>query len=325
MKFSGFKGKKGPSSGENPNMGANMGGGAPMQPQGDPGQTGFIPTGGFGGNAGGAGNGAMGGMPQPQPAPRKVFKGTLDGAPTTVQAAAARDSRKLARITAIAVAVAIAGAGYGIVTGQSAASKAAIIDEQTQQVVVAKSDIATGTQITADMVSVQNVPNSLVVSGSVTSADDVVGRTATSAIPANGVVSTSEVSGDGTDKLSGAIDPGMVAVSVTVDSQTGVAGMLHQGDLVDVVGSESNSGEDSATTLCSGAKVKALDSSMTDYNSEYTAVTVECTPEDAAKIVSAESSGSVSVVLHSSATGLANGNGTSGAIGGSGSAAVGAR
>lgn len=310
MKFSAFKGKKDPT-GDDPNTyeGVNSTAGN--------GAGGFVPAGANGGFE----PGATGQMPSVgQQAPRKVFKGTLDNAPTTVQAAAARDSRKLARITAIAVAVAIAGAGYGIVTGQSAASKASVLDEQTKQVVVAKSDIPTGTQITGDMVSVQNVPNSLVVTGSLDSADAVVGKTATSAIPANGVVSASEVSGDESDKLSGAIDPGMVAVSITVDAQSGVAGMLHQGDLVDVVGSDTNDGDASAATLCSGAKVKALDSSMTDYSSEYTAVTVECSPADAAKIVANEGNGTVSVVLHSTATATGGVGSTAGA-----STAVGAR
>ena len=106
----------------------------------------------------------------------------------------------------------------------------------TSAVVVAKSDIAAGTEITADMVKVIEVPNSLLVRDAFTSTQLVVGETARYPIAAGEQVTRARVGpnteGDG---LAFVVPAGMRAIAVSVDEITGVGGLILPGDRADVI------------------------------------------------------------------------------------------
>ncbi|MDP2673400.1 MAG: Flp pilus assembly protein CpaB [Dehalococcoidia bacterium] len=106
----------------------------------------------------------------------------------------------------------------------------------TSAVVVAESDIAAGTTITADMLKVIEVPNSLLVKDAFSGTQRVVGETARYPIAAGEQLTLARVGakteGDG---LAFVVPAGMRAIAVSVDEITGVGGLILPGDRADVI------------------------------------------------------------------------------------------
>jgi len=106
----------------------------------------------------------------------------------------------------------------------------------TSAVVVAKSDIAAGTEITAGMVEVIEVPDSLLVGDAFTSTQLVVGEAARYPIAAGEQVTRARVGANAEgDGLAFVVPAGMRAIAVSVDEITGVGGLILPGDRADVI------------------------------------------------------------------------------------------
>lgn len=103
-------------------------------------------------------------------------------------------------------------------------------------VVVASQDIAAGSEITADMVKVVDVPAGLVVKNAITDSALVVGQTARFPI-AQGeqLVKASFGAQSEEDGLAYVVPKGMRAIAVSVEEVTAVGGLLRPGDRVDVI------------------------------------------------------------------------------------------
>ena len=109
-------------------------------------------------------------------------------------------------------------------------------------VVVAASDIAAGTQISAEMLVVKNVPQGDLLSGAFTSTEGLVGQVTTVAlIPGEQVIQTkvltsTTISEFGANApLALLLEPGQRGVSVEVSSLIGAGGNIRPGDFVDVI------------------------------------------------------------------------------------------
>ena len=110
-------------------------------------------------------------------------------------------------------------------------------------VVVAASDIAAGTRISAEMLVVKNVPQADLLSGAFTSTEGLVGQvTRVSLIPGEQVIQTKVLTSETISGVFGAnppvsllLDPGQRAVSVGVSSVIGAGGNIRPGDFVDVI------------------------------------------------------------------------------------------
>jgi pilus assembly protein CpaB len=117
--------------------------------------------------------------------------------------------------------------------------------------------------------------------------------------------------------LSALLDEGMRAVSLGLDSNAGMAGLLNPGDIVDVIvalnnstGKEKENEETSRTVLC-GVRVLALDQHLSNpvdmvnkkvgdaMQGSPKSVTLEVTPQQASALASAVKMGSLSLSLHS--------------------------
>ncbi|HXG36893.1 MAG TPA: Flp pilus assembly protein CpaB [Dehalococcoidia bacterium] len=111
------------------------------------------------------------------------------------------------------------------------------------QVVVAKNDIAPGTRITAEMVTVKTVPVDLQIVGVFTRADDVVGKVTQVPVIAGEQLSGPKITATGPSiaqfqenpPLSLVIPEGMRAFSLEVEEQRAVGGLIRTGDFVDVM------------------------------------------------------------------------------------------
>lgn len=158
--------------------------------------------------------------------------------------------------------------------------------------VVAAAAISPGTVIAAEDVRVVDVPETYLSEGVAADLEAVVGKTATANIPANAQVAQSNLAGDGnTTALAEAVEPGFVAASIAVNSETGVAGLVRQGDRVDVLAEGS--------TIIEGARVLALDTQLSGEIAQYSTVTLEVTEQQAGDIQAAQMDGAVRLVLNS--------------------------
>jgi Flp pilus assembly protein CpaB len=104
-------------------------------------------------------------------------------------------------------------------------------------VVVARQDMNAGTQLTADLVEVRDLPAGGVPKGTFSSPAEVTGKVLVVARVAGDPI-TSYVVGDSNaaSGIPAMLDPNTVAIAVRVDQATGLAGVLRPGQLVTVIG-----------------------------------------------------------------------------------------
>ena len=188
--------------------------------------------------------------------------------------------RLMGILTATAVAAGVMSLGYAWVTSTDAASKVAAATEGAVPIVVAAGEIGAGSVIEEDMLKVVEIPAAYCAAGTASSVDEIAGRTAVVDIHAGAQLSPSSMTGDEAASLADALEPGMVAYSVAVDAESGVASNVRQGDLVDIV-----TRENPARTVLSGVKVMALDASLSETGETgYSTITVALSPTDAAAL-----------------------------------------
>ena len=134
----------------------------------------------------------------------------------------------------------VAGSGGG--GGNEAAAGPSATPEATVPVVYATKDIAAGTMITADMVSTKPMKlseHAALGVATYASTSQVVGSISGVPIKAGVVLASGELLSPGSavdgKSLSGAIDKGMVAISMEVDQTNGVGTLIVPGDHVDII------------------------------------------------------------------------------------------
>lgn len=107
---------------------------------------------------------------------------------------------------------------------------------QPTTVVVAKSDLAAGTRLTADLLEEKRIPKGAVPEGAFPATDKVVGLVLT-ADRVRGDVITSYVAGDSSSAagIPAQLSPNNVAIAVDVNQATGLAGIVRTGQRVTVI------------------------------------------------------------------------------------------
>jgi pilus assembly protein CpaB len=182
----------------------------------------------------------------------------------------------------------------------------------TRTVVVAASDLAYGTAITAGTVREIQWPEDSIPEGTFATIGEVVSaqtRVALVPLARNEVLLQSRVSAPGQRaSLSAMLAPGMKAVAIRVDDVLGVAGLIQPGDRVDVLWIRSGSGsrgDDSySELLVRGVAVLAIDQRIDEGDDEGSgkadvarAVTVEVDVIEAQRIALAADSGKLVLAL----------------------------
>lgn len=216
-------------------------------------------------------------------------------APRQDEAKAKRDRVKiLTYVTAAACALAVGAVAYAVTSVSGAQGELSKLQAETVPVVIAKQELGSGTTIAADAVELVNVPRTYAPTNALSDLESVVGKTTSTNIPANGQLTASSVAGTpGASTLALALEPGTVAASISVDAQTGVAGLLRQGDYIDILAE--------GAPIVENARVLALDASLSPTEGEYATVTVELTVEQAGTVQNAQVDSDVRLVLHSEA------------------------
>jgi pilus assembly protein CpaB len=123
---------------------------------------------------------------------------------------------------------------YGV--SQDVGARQAAGASDISQIVVARSDIATRSVLTADMLTLQSYPKNLVPAGAVTNAADAVGQTTLSAIPSGAAVVRSQlVAANGRSGASVTLEKGTVLVAFPTTDPLTLAGLVRPGDRIDVL------------------------------------------------------------------------------------------
>lgn len=216
---------------------------------------------------------------------------------------------RLQKVTAGLAVIAVLAGGVAVVSEIDANNRIAEAFSGTTEVVAATKTIHAGDEISASDLAFVSVPNSTVADGAITKKDiddsskTPVGRVATQYIAKGSQLTNASTAGkDNPESLAAAIGDGMEAVTISVDAQSGMGGMLRVNDRVKVIQPNDGSlGGDGFTVIADYVRIAALDgnfSSGSGSSDGYSTVTLEVTPEQAGKIRTA---GGLTLTLPSSA------------------------
>lgn len=199
---------------------------------------------------------------------------------------------------------------------QATAKTVEVEVEEATRVLVANRALPVGTIITPDAFSFQPWPEELIQQAyfleETTSGEALLGTVVRNPITAGQPVTQGSLVKPG-DRgfLAAALGPGMRAVTVPVSERTGVAGFVFPGDRIDLVLTQSVSGEDgpdlkasetiirNLRVLATGQRTDSQDEEGNQVVSKFTTVTVEVTPKIGEKIAVAQTIGVLSLSLRS--------------------------
>jgi len=219
-----------------------------------------------------------------------------------------------ALIIAIGTALAAKSMFSGAATPQA---EAAPVEPQGPKVLVAKRALPVGTIITADAIGFQLWPKEMVQDAYFIDGEadmtKLLGTVVRNPITAGEPVTQGSLVSPG-DRgfLAAALSPGMRAITVPVSAKTGVGGFVFPGDRVDMLLTQSVSGQDDTGLKATETILRNLRVLATDQSTETTTtpdgktvvrafrtVTLELTPRIAEKISVAQTIGTLSLVLRS--------------------------
>lgn len=228
------------------------------------------------------------------------------------------DRKKLVLLVgALVIAIGTALVARSMFAGASAPqAEAAQVEATGPKVLVANRALPVGTIITADAIGFQLWPENLVQDAYFLDGEadmtQLLGTVVRHPITAGEPVTQGSLVAPG-DRgfLAAALSPGMRAITVPVSAQTGVAGFVFPGDRVDMVLTQTVTGEGTALkaseTILRNLRVLATDQSTQQEKTEdgstvvraFRTVTFEVTPQIAEKISVAQTIGTLSLTLRS--------------------------
>ena len=204
----------------------------------------------------------------------------------------------------LSVASGILAAGLALWYGSSVRAEA---DQARQEVLaayggelvsvcVASRDVDAGEVLSEANVQVEEWVASLLPDEAETSLEDLVGRRATSAIPARAVICPTYL-----EQHDGAIEvpAGKVAVSVAVDEEHAVGGAIAPNHQVDVYVSSNGV----ADRLCSASVIDTSAHGQESESSSITWATLAIDPERVSEVLAATAKGAVSLTMPEAASG----------------------
>jgi pilus assembly protein CpaB len=227
------------------------------------------------------------------------------------------DKKKLLLLLgALVVAIGTALAARTMLTGAGAPDANAAQAPKGPKVLVAQRALPVGTIITADSISFQEWPSSMVQDAYFIDGEadmqNLLGTVVRFPVTAGQPVTQGALVSPG-DRgfLAAALGPGMRAVTIPVSAKTGVGGFVFPGDHVDLVLTQSVKGENRMTLKASETILRNIRVLATDQSTEsetidgktvvraFRTVTLEVTPRIAEKVAVSQTIGTLSLALRS--------------------------
>ncbi len=175
-----------------------------------------------------------------------------------------------------------------------------------EDIVVANIDIEAHTEITAEMLTIKQLPSEGIHPYAAKKASEIVGLVSTEkTLKAEQIlIPKLKKIGENNSGMSYAITNNMRAVTIAVDEISGVAGFITPGDRVDILGVIMTGGQDAqeqtSTMFLQNISVLAVGKKLASKEGEapaYTSVTLLVSPEDAVKVNLVAATGSLRMVL----------------------------
>jgi len=174
-------------------------------------------------------------------------------------------------------------------------------DTAEAQVVVAAQMIPLGTQLEAKHIKLATINSELAPKTSFSKLEDVVGQVAQVDIFIDDIIRSERLAKSGEGSLfASLITPTKRAVTIRVNDVVGVAGFLLPGNYVDVLVSIGDRGSVRTNTVLENIKVLAVDQTARTADNKpvlVRAVTLELTPIEAEKLMTASNQGSIQLAL----------------------------
>jgi len=176
-------------------------------------------------------------------------------------------------------------------------------DDQSQNVVVATTEIPFGRMVEMQHVTLVRMPKGTVPDDSFAATEDVVGKIATFGMLRGDVLRGARLAEHlGGSTLASLIATDKRAVSVRVDDVVGVGGFLLPGNRVDVLATrrKGNGDEAEARTILEDLRVLAVDQTASTDKTQpvvVRAVTLEMSSEEAEELVKAMTEGRLQLAL----------------------------
>jgi pilus assembly protein CpaB len=174
-------------------------------------------------------------------------------------------------------------------------------------VVVAKTDLAPGSLLSAQTVALREVPKTFLHAEAIASErwSDVAGRVLSRAVRSGETILSSHLAQGAGAGFSAQLPEGMRALTFPVNEEASIAGMLAPGDRIDILFTTTAANESVTVPLlfgvpviATGLRTQSNENSLPDkLQGAFRTITVSVTPADAAKITLAQEAGRITVAL----------------------------
>jgi pilus assembly protein CpaB len=174
-------------------------------------------------------------------------------------------------------------------------------------VVVAKSDLAPGSVLSARTVALREVPKTFLHAEAIASEgwSDIAGRVLSRAVRSGETILSSHLAQGAGAGFSAQLPEGMRALTFPVNEEASIAGMLAPGDRIDLLFTTTAANESvtvpllfSVPVIATGLRTQSNQNSLPDkLQGAFRTITVSVRPMDAAKITLAQEAGRITVAL----------------------------
>lgn len=224
----------------------------------------------------------------------------------------------LVRPNVVLAVVAIIAGGIGataaerLVQDRARSTEAELRARYTpRQVVVAARDLIVGQELDAGMLALRQMPSGFVPTGAMSERDagSLIGRRLTVNLGRGDPLQPAFAERDSRTQLATLIRPGMRAATISVDSTNSMSGLLSPGDCVDLYYSRESGQEAVLLPLLENVEVLAAGDEMahgpeaqrtiTGDGRAFGTLTILVSPEEAARVVLAQASGTLTVLMRS--------------------------
>ena len=178
---------------------------------------------------------------------------------------------------------------------------------QTRPVLVASQSLASGQVLTARDLAIRQMPHSYLRSDNLDpgAAERVLGRPLVHALAKGDALTDNDLLSAESQALAGQLPTGMRALTLSVDEVSSQSGLLRAGDLVDLYYTRSSGDSkahsqlllQSVPVLATGKRTLKTPQHPSEVPGEFGTMTLQLSPDDAARVLLAQRTGTVTAVL----------------------------